>query len=491
MALAPILLGETLTSTTLVAAESSIDVLSAIFPGSDEASFSLASFVSLVKREWNRPHYHGQFPPERYSVREIATALVAWGALQGVTHDWKEKSWFRTLNEIKVDEIEDNNSNSNSGGIGIRERTESRITITSDMTRRNLGQIITAEIEDVEPRSERALGPRRTASRSDSFVSQAKLKANLRRFSKMVLAGYGGAGLLFFGVSLNPPSPPPNPTVPNPRHNNATTPEEHLLADTVDAAEREASSTSRHPAPAPDSQPKYSWWNVLLGHHDRDIFEGYAFTPATVRESSSRRWPRGSKAHEKPATAVIGAEKSMPRFWVLTDHGRRQVVLVLRGTMSLNELAVDLTCDPASFHPANPDDQLEETNEDDKKDEEDPTVLMPGSLPFPTVRVPPKQKRKRTESTTSSSEGSERETYNVHGGMLRMAQVMAAKGRPVHRAVQEALYKNRGYGTDPDCEIFLTADSSLELILTGHSLGAGVAALLALVSHPGFLSFPP
>jgi hypothetical protein len=38
--------------------------------------------------------------------------------------------------------------------------------------------------------------------------------------------------------------------------------------------------------------------------------------------------------------ATIGAIEKMPRFWVLTDHARRQVVLVFRGTMSLNELAV-------------------------------------------------------------------------------------------------------------------------------------------------------
>ena len=32
-------------------------------------------------------------------------------------------------------------------------------------------------------------------------ISNAELKVTLRRLSKMVLAGYGGASLLFFGVS--------------------------------------------------------------------------------------------------------------------------------------------------------------------------------------------------------------------------------------------------------------------------------------------------
>ena len=37
-------------------------------------------------------------------------------------------------------------------------------------------------------------------------------------------------------------------------------------------------------------------------------------------------------------------------------------------------------------------------------------------------------------------------TYDVHGGMLRMARVMGEKGKPVHTAVRDALRKNRGYG---------------------------------------------
>ena len=116
IALAPLLIGESITSTSLVAAESSIDVLSAIFPGSDEASFSLASFVALVKREWNQPALDEHLPRDRYSVAEVAKALVAWGALQGVTHEWKENEWFSVLKEINVDEVEDVDGVGGDGG---------------------------------------------------------------------------------------------------------------------------------------------------------------------------------------------------------------------------------------------------------------------------------------------------------------------------------------------------------------------------------------
>jgi hypothetical protein len=37
-------------------------------------------------------------------------------------------------------------------------------------------------------------------------------------------------------------------------------------------------------------------------------------------------------------------------------------------------------------------------------------------------------------------------TYQVHGGMLRLARAMGSKGKPVHEAVSTALSRNRGYG---------------------------------------------
>jgi sn1-specific diacylglycerol lipase len=47
LALMPILIGESITSTSLVAAHSTINSLSVFFPGSDETSFSLASFLEV------------------------------------------------------------------------------------------------------------------------------------------------------------------------------------------------------------------------------------------------------------------------------------------------------------------------------------------------------------------------------------------------------------------------------------------------------------
>lgn len=130
----------------------------------------------------------------------------------------------------------------------------------------------------------------------------------------------------------------------------------------------------------------------------------------------------------------------MPRFWVLTDHGRGQVVLVLRGlflrfvhqnlgsctnpgTMSLNEIAADLTCEPEDFEPATTVIVEEEHQH------------LPGQYAFPTVP----QTRSSASSTTSPR-------YHVHNGMLRMARAMGDVGKPVQLAVQEALHNNPEYG---------------------------------------------
>ena len=134
----------------------------------------------------------------------------------------------------------------------------------------------------------------------------------------MVLAGYGGASLLFFGVSPSAFSAGPSPSTPT----TATPPErtslwaektaeEEQLANAVDAAEAEAVGDR------PDLQPlrdvelgggeseKYSWWDVLLGKHDQEIFEQSTEHQDSVREAELRRRREAAKGKMKmKATAV-------------------------------------------------------------------------------------------------------------------------------------------------------------------------------------------
>jgi sn1-specific diacylglycerol lipase len=471
LTLAPLNFGEYITSGSLLAAHSSINVLSVIFAGSSEASFSLASFITLVKREWNDPEFATNLPDRKFGLTEVARAIVAWVALQGVTQEWQEQIWLKSLKEIKVENHLPETLR--------RQRVGSRVRVTSDVIfPGNRGQVISADIGETPAVHIRATsstshskGPAEASSSAATLKrpradfpkpkDPAEMKATLRRLSKIVLAGYGGATLWFFGVGPEFTSPSLGPSAPSSNKKSEETKLEHA----IDASEAEAfgdisnPSTAYPPTPSPDRQtPPYSWWDMLLGKHDQEIFEHYADMPVDQQTQQARlaqeTWRR-KKAQVKNE-AVIGVEHQMPRFWVLTDHGRSQIVLVLRGTMSLNELAVDLTCEPMEFEPA-------ATMEDDGASEQRASVLMPSHFPFPTASSFRRFPRLSTSSISSMCQP----RYQVHSGMLKMARMMGEVGKPVHRAVQDALRNNPDY----------------ELVLCGHSLGAGVGAMLGLVSN--------
>ncbi|KAH9921553.1 alpha/beta-hydrolase [Epithele typhae] len=373
----PILLGESITSTSLIAAHSSLSILTTIFPGSDEASFSLTSFVGLRA-----------LPEQRFGVTEVLRALAGFAALQGVTSHWQEKRWFKYMKEV--------------------------------------------------PRLSTRRHTRPSASMDD-------LKQTLRRLSKLVLAGYGGPSLLFFGVSLSP-------------WEKVQQKEEVKIADAIDASEKEAAGETARGAP-----------QIRTGLvHDHDIFLNWAKSHSSTPQASPESAPH------PPPTAHVSSESHMPRFWVLTDHVRQEVVL----------LAVDLTCDPTPF--VLPNDQppprpapihtlIHDRN--NTRSSYDHTWNFPFpmdlSVPFPTTPSAPRSRRNSARSGSSTplprsrvlSESIDDNVHLVHGGMIRMTRAMGSPGKPVHVAVREALRRNKGYS----------------LVLCGHSLGAGVAALLALM----------
>lgn len=95
------------------------------------------------------------------------------------------------------------------------------------------------------------------------------------------------------------------------------------------------------------------------------------------------------------------------------------------GTMSLNEIAVDLTCEPEPFQPA----RTPPPSEDDDSP-------LPGQFAFPAVR--------EKEDMDNLNDDPK---YHVHGGMLKMAKAMGDIGKPVHLGVLEALHNNPDFGT--------------------------------------------
>ena len=253
MTLAPIVIGESLASTTLVAAHSSLSVLQAIFPGSDEASFSLASFVTLVRREWSDDMQDGTSPEQRYGVTEVMKALVAWVVVQGKTSVWQEKKWFKHLKEIDVKKTRP-----------VKSRPpEEHPTVHFTRDAPHSTQILTADIGEASAGASSV----KNSSVVDTHASAEQLKSTLRRFSKLVLAGYGGASLWFFGV----------PPVPTSSLGLKTGEEEAQLAMAVNSSEDDlVGSTRSDLSSTTTSSPSYSWWNVLLGKHDKDILLHYA-----------------------------------------------------------------------------------------------------------------------------------------------------------------------------------------------------------------------
>ncbi|KIY43107.1 alpha/beta-hydrolase [Fistulina hepatica ATCC 64428] len=455
LTMAPIHFSEYITTTSLFAAHSSINALSAFFPGSSDASFSLASFITLIRRHWNDPTTGEYLPAKQHGLAHVARATVAWATIQGATQEWQERRWMAHLQELHL-----NAPPRRQNVESLRRRRGSRVRVTSDVILPGAhAQIIAADIgcavTAAPPRAQSIYLKPKTRAKPivvvsrlrplDPVMSLPELKATLRRLSKLVLAGYGGASLLFFGVS---PSTAHGSTSANAPSDNMV--EQRQLATAIEASEAEAAGDFDAAGEAVQTNTQYSWWDVLLGKHDQEIFERAANSPDEVTKGIKEQMARTR------TTAVIGSEHLMPRFWVLTDHSRRQVVLVLRGTMSLNEIAADLTCEPAEFTPART------TSQDTS------TIRVPGGLGVLDENA--------TETTTRvlfptistddiDTDDGAPVKYHAHSGMLRLAHAMGDIGKPVQVAVQEALHHNLDY----------------DLVLCGHSLGAGVAALLGLM----------
>ena len=357
--LAPIHLSEYITTTSLLAAHSSINALSVIFPGSSEAAFSLVSFIDLVRREWSQQTDDGSLPKKQYGITQVARAIVGWVVLQGVTQQWQERRWLKYLREMDIEEppkIHDSELRTRkyalshislhviiSCNMHIR---SSYIRVISDVIfpGQQGPQIIAADIGEPELACSRASSI--YLSRTKSYISlnynfishdtstdppsltNAEVKATLRRLSKMVLAGYGGASLLFFGVSPSafggngarsstPSSPPTSFSAAMDREK---TVEEANLTNAVDASEAETAGDGEFIGQGGENsvQEEYSWWDVLLGKHDQEIFErstAHVDDSLKARASSTER----NKSDMK-ATAVslmfYGHSESLDAFFL-------------------------------------------------------------------------------------------------------------------------------------------------------------------------------
>ncbi len=122
---------------------------------------------------------------------------------------------------------------------------------------------------------------------------------------------------------------------------------------------------------------------------------------------------------EKATDTVTGSiDPTLPKFWIVTDHSRHEVILVLRGTMSVNELAIDLACDSWDFS-------------------------LPG---LESQTLAESARAAKHENERSSRGGSVvPESYKVHSGIWRIALAMGGRGKPAQQATRSALEVNKDY----------------------------------------------
>ena len=184
----PMKIGQSITSTSLVAASGSIDVLSSIF-GTHEASFSLGEFVTLVRREWNSPMMADQLPEdkEKYSVLAVARALIAWAALQRATSGHHVAKWLDAMEPIPDEAWLAPSQEPTHAPAQSTMSRDSRLFVMEDVfLPAHGGQLITADIGE-KP----LLPPFADHAREETLPARTfgDIRLTLRRLSKICLGG--------------------------------------------------------------------------------------------------------------------------------------------------------------------------------------------------------------------------------------------------------------------------------------------------------------
>jgi sn1-specific diacylglycerol lipase len=253
-------------------------------------------------------------------VAEVAGALVAWASIQASTAEYTEQLWVDHVEEVGVDwaEVKENEAKAEADA-AAPVRPKSDVVVTSDTILPDEGgEIWTADIgHESNPTSASVSGHETPEVQNEPANPYTDLFTTLRRLSKIVLGGYGGAGLIFFGVPLPPPRGP-------------AAGEKRILEDAVNASEADPSSAEPDPnneippteaSKTKDEALKFGWWDLVRGKHDQELFEHYAFSADP-----------GAKDKDKTGAANVSTDERLPRYWILNDHSRKQVVLVLRGS---------------------------------------------------------------------------------------------------------------------------------------------------------------
>ncbi|KAH8550778.1 hypothetical protein BGW37DRAFT_520917 [Umbelopsis sp. PMI_123] len=362
----------TVVTTSLETAKDSIETLNTLF-GSTDTARCLEEFVQLVKREWVVKEEDRHLLPEKFADFTLVgtiKALTAWAAVQKVTNDHWEKEVLASCTEVatftqwlddddsktlySVSELDSQPPQTDEVSKLQKQEDEETMILTSK-EEDDQGTVFEGTIEPSAPFLNTAdveidysgweqntsrdahYGAMRRGSTSYPFIEETsnieEVLHNLKRYSKFSMGAYGRTFMRMFGLAL-----PPIPT--------------------------ETSYIN----------PNF----ITFAHYTSTSLDNVVGFP-------------------NPQESDVANDKSYsPSYYLIKDHDSKSVILAFRGTFSLNDLAVDLTCEYEDFE-------------------------VPGVQPS--------------------------RTYRVHSGMYRAAKAIYQEGSGVlMKAVKQALIENDDYG---------------------------------------------
>lgn len=359
----------TVITTSLETAKDSIETLNTLF-GSTDTARCLEQFVQLVKREWKVKEEHRHLLPDKFADFTIVgtiKALTAWAAIQKVTNESWEKEVLANCTELATFSqwLDDDDNRTLCSDSEVSSHPTDSVSMYHDaydeetmlVTHKeedDHGTIFEGTIEETSPVLSTADVDRnhldisdlstktlarsmRRGSSSFPFIEEnnntEELLHNLKRYSKFSMGAYGRSFMEMFGLTL---------------------------------------------PPLPDESSHINPNFVTFAHYTSTSLDNVAGFPNPQEKSTNND------------------SSYAPSYYLIQDHESKSVILAFRGTFSLNDLAVDLTCEYDDFE-------------------------LPGD------QVPHK--------------------YKVHSGIYRAAKDIYNEGSgALINAVRQALTDNDGYG---------------------------------------------
>ncbi|KAF0507187.1 alpha/beta-hydrolase [Gigaspora margarita] len=374
----------------LGSASESMNVIDTLF-GTTDAAKALAEFVQLVKREWDSL-YEGDdkliIEPNEYGAFKVVKALTAWTCLQYVTSERYERNlggWKKVrlvgLSDICNDWVHINDDDfsvyDELESICFEDEEEDEIVVIGQNKPSGSNNIVVGDLtpRDEIPEFKFNMDEDQTKRLSDLFLETTKrfsnpylqehetqtkkeklfsLLHNLKRYSKFSSSAYDIRNAIIGGIPL-----------------------------------------------------------PLLVQRSKEKGRLHRFNFARSAELSS-----DSVVDSSYQRSFTSSGSYQPTYFLIRDHTTKSIILALRGTMSIHDLIVDLTCEYEDFQ-------------------------------FP-------EDIQRGDTTK----------YQIHKGMLKVAKAIATPGQSgIFEALKREMEANDDYG----------------LVLVGHSLGAGVASILAIL----------